>query len=323
MHSFARKSLFFCLTLLVSHTAFAKKRPSFRTLLNKIHFTASIGYGGTWYSHKAFHPSSTGPSEEVIVFREGDQFYLHAGDPGIVYLIRWFDGVYIHMDSYTDWDLAELKKAKTNIKFEGQGTTIPISLGAHVDLWGKMRVGFGGTCFINKIEKLEPEKACADLGPYIPSQKTHYHLRPFALLGYKFIENSAFSVLLDTNFGLDYLYSCVESKFTDTFNLGAKSIGITLEGHISEYLRLFGRLSYERSDYLKKLVDDRLAIMIERESILFQLGFSINYPEIPRCPLDGCEIERKHKHGGQSYRGVSIFTHRDAQGRRIYKNNTR
>ena len=323
MHSFARKSLFLCLALLVSHTSFAKKRPSFRALLNKIHITASIGYGGTQYSHQVYHDGLRGPRGETVVFKEGDQFYLYAGDPGSVYLVRWFDGPYIHTRSYTDWDLAELKRAETSMKFEGQGATIPISLGAHVDLWRRMRIGFGGTFFINRIEKLEPEEAHADLGPYIPSQKTHYYLRPFVSLGYKFIENSTFSVLLDTNFGLDYLYSFVDPKFIDAFNLGVKSIGITLESNISEYLRLFGRLSYEQSDYMRSLGQKKLALVLERKSILFQLSFSINYPEIPRCSLDGCKIERKHRHGGQAYRGVSIFTHRDAQERKIYKNNPR
>ena len=316
MPSFARKLLLFCFTLLVSHTAFSQKRPSFRRLLNRIHISASIGYGATQYSHQALHLDT---DEAAIVFKEGDKFYLYSGDPGVVYLIRWFDGAYIRMNSYTDWKLADIEKGKNQVKFEGKGSTLPISFSGHVDLWEKMRLGLGGAFFINTLAKLEPEEAYASLGSYVPSQKEHYHLRPFVILGYKFIENSTLSVLLDTNFGFDFMYSSADGRFTECFNEGAQNLGLTLEGNISEYFRLLGRLSYEKSHLTNFLNNKKIAVVLEQARVLFQLGFSLNYPEIPRCPLAGCKIERKHKHGGEVYRGVSIFTNRDAQGRRIYK----
>lgn len=319
MPSFARKLLLFCFTLLVSHTAFSQKRSSFRRFLNRIHISASIGYGDTQYSHQVLHTKAGGTHEAAIVFKEGGKFYLYSGDPEVVYLIRWFDGAYIRMKSYTDWELAGIKKARTKVKFEGRGSKLPISFSGHVDIWEKMRLGLGGAFFINTLEKLAPEEDHASLGPYVPLQKEHYYLRPFVMLGYKFIENSILSVLLDTNFGFDFMYSSADGRFTEFFNDGARNLGLTLEGNISEYLRLFCRLSYEKSDFINFLNEKKIAIVLERESVLFQLGFSLNYPEIPRCPLAGCKIERKHKHGGEVYRGVSIFTSRDAQGRSIYK----
>ncbi|HAN49908.1 MAG TPA: hypothetical protein DCQ08_02725, partial [Amoebophilaceae bacterium] len=98
-----------------------------------------------------------------------------------------------------------------------------------------------------------------------------------------------------------------------------QNIGITVESNVSEYLRLFGRISYERSNLMNALNDTSAWIALERESILLQLGFSVNCPEIPRCSLPGCAVERKHKHVGETYRGASIFTGRDAQGRRLYE----
>lgn len=338
MHSFAKKSFLCCLTILIGHTSFAQEDTSFRALLSKVYVDMSVGYGGAQYIYKAMntidHPNNT------VLFKKQDQLYFYAGTPEEVYLIRWFDGPDTHEPSEGDLDFTNLEKVEGLARFQGKGNTLPISLVAHVDLWSKMRVGLGIAFLINKLEKLEhkieePEKkpesseenpdeseaseeAQVNLGPYIPTKKTHYCVRPFVYLGYKFVENSILSVLLDTTLGYDYMYSVVDRKFGDVFNLGAKSLGITVENNISEYFRLFGRIAYERSDMTKSF-NERVGAASNRQSVLLQCGFSFNYPEVPRCQLSACKIERKHKHGGKIYRGVSIFTNRDSQDRRIYK----
>ena len=322
MPNSVRTLLFLCPFLLISHISFSQERFSLRKLLNRVHINASMGYGSSWYSHQVVHVSGdlNGAS---IVFKEGDKFYVNTGDPGVVYLIQWFDGSYVRMPSYTDLrNPSNGKKAVNQANFKGKGTSIPIVISSHVDLWEKMRVGLGGAFFINTLERLEHEEKDQEknLGVYTPSQKRHYQVRPFAILGFKVVENSILSVIFDTNLGFDFIYPASEWKCIAIFNSGVQNVGITIEGNVSEYVRLFGRLSYERSNLLSTLdKEDKAAIVLEKESILFQLGFSFNCPEIPRCSLPGCEVERKHKHGGKSYRGVSIFTTRDAQGRRLYK----
>ena len=320
MPSYTRKILFSCLALLISHTSFSKESFSFRKLLNRLQVSASVGYGTIDYTHQALHTRQAGPKGAVILFKEGDKFYLYSGEPGIVYLVQWFDGPYIRMKSYTDLSRSDIPKATTSVKFNGKGSMLPFFLSAYTDLWSKMRVGLGGAFSINSIESLAPvDEDHKSLGEYTPLQKEHYHLRPFGILGYKFIDNSIFSLLLDTNIGFDFTYSFAHGKFIDVFNLGVQNIGLSFEGNISEYFRLLGRVSYERSNLIKLLDGKKVGVVIEREGLVFQFGFSLNYPEIPRCPLSECGIERKHIHGGKLYRGTSIFTNRDAQGRRMYK----
>lgn len=322
--SVVRKSFLLWFTLLLSHRSSAQEWPSFRKLLNRAHVNASIGYGNSWYSHQVFQTSEA-LSAEAVVFKEGDRFYINTGESGVVYLIRWFDGAHVRMKSYTNLrDVPDRKEIITQAKFKGKGSTIPLSLSSHVDLWGKMRVGLGGAFFINTFESLahEEESKVRNLGVYIPSQKKYYHVRPFAILGFKFVENAILSVLLDTNLGFDFIYSSsshTKWKCIDIFNLGVQSIGITIEKSISAYVRLFGRLSYERSGLEDAFNDTDTSILLERESVLLQLGFSFSFPEIPRCLLPSCEVERKHEHHGKVYRGASIFTGRDVQGRRLYK----
>lgn len=309
MSSFIRKSLLFCF-LFVSHSSFAQERASFRTFLSKIHISTSVGYGRTQYQYCVFHPVGQGAEGEIIVSRQGEQLWLHTQNSKEA-TINWFGGQAIG-EGIPD---AEVKSA---IEFEGQGTTFPVSLAAHVDLWRKVRLGVGGSFMLNRLRELKPIEH-EKLGSYLLSQKMHYNLRPFFSLGFKFIENSSVSVLLDVNFGSDYMYS-FEEGFIEFTNLGAQNIGLTVEGDISEDFRLFSRISCEKSGFEKPLDGNKTVRASGQKSILLQLGLSFNCPEYSRCQLAGCKIERKHKHGGEVYRGVSIFTSSDAQGRRIYQN---
>ena len=200
---------------------------------------------------------------------------------------------------------------------QGKGLVLPIAFSGHVDLGSKLRVGLGGALSINTIGKLEYKKHGNVATSYSPPQKSPYSLRPFFILGFKFIDNSILSALIDAHLGVDLMYSSTGGK-TRYAKLGAKSLGLTLEGHISPYFRLFGRLSYDLSDDAFQF-DEKTVSTSECKSVLLQFGFSLNYPEFRRCPVKGCKIERNHKHTEEVYRGTSIFTSRDAQGRRIYE----
>ena len=200
---------------------------------------------------------------------------------------------------------------------QGKGLALPIELSGHVDFWSKLRVGLGGALFINIIGKLEYKKHGNVATSYSPPQKSPYSLRPFFILGFKFIDNSILSALIDAHLGVEFMHAYTGSKAHFT-RRGAKNLGLTLEGHISPYFRLFGRLSYDLLDD-KFPFKEKVISTSECQSVLLQFGFSLNYPEFRRCPVTGCKIERNHKHAEEVYRGTSIFTSRDAQGRRTYK----
>lgn len=287
--------------------------------MNRVHINVSIGHGHSWYSHHVMHGPG-GPKRSTVVFRERDKFYINTGEQDVAYLIRWFDGVYIRMPSYTvSNEHSDAARAINRVKFQGRGSTIPISLSSHVDLWRKIRVGLGGTFFINTLEYLAPEEKYQNLGVYTLSKKVHYHVRPFLILGFKVIDHSILSVLLDTNLGFDFLYAASDSSI-EVDNAGMQSVGLTIERNISAYFRLFGRLSYEISESDEGHLNEMNTVIVRsRTGVLLQLGFSFNCPEIPRCSLPGCRIEYKHKHCGKSYRGVSIFTGKDKYGCILHK----
>jgi len=325
-----RTLLLLCLTFLASHTSFAKELFLFRKFLNWFHIQAEMGYGHAWYDYKLVNTSEKS-KETDVVFREGDKFYIHTGELGVVYQIRWLENVYFCIPSYTDVENLSNEGGKKRIskaEFKGKGASIPIMFSVCGDLRRELRLGVGGAFFINTLECLEHTKEASSkddevryLGVYTLSQKKHYQARPYLILGFKLIDNSAWSVLLNTNLGLDFTYSASAWKCLDVSNLGAYNIGITIEKHISAYFRLSSKLLYEKSssvNVLGKDEDKDVSVILEKQNVFFQFGFSFNCPEIPRCSLPSCRTERKHKHGGVSYRGSSIFATRDAQGRRLY-----
>jgi hypothetical protein len=319
MHHSVNRLLFLWVTLLSGHVSFAGEHFSFRKLLSRVRTNVSLGYGRSWYSYEVGQHAQA-RKDAVVVFQEGDKFYINAEKPGTVYLIQWFHGPYVCMKSYVrPQDLPNNKKIIARAKFTGEGSTLPIVLSLHTDFWRKMRVGLGGALFMHTLEYLVHEGRDDEetIGNYTPIKNRYYHVRPFVMLGFKFVDHATWSILLDSHFGVDLPFAAAAWHSMHILNLGVQDIGITIERKVSEHFRLFGRLSYERFNPLDTFDDSSSPAALERSSILLQLGLSFHYPEIPRCTLPGCKVERKHKHVGKTYRGTSIFTGRDAQGRRL------
>ena len=157
---------------------------------------------------------------------------------------------------------------------QGKGLAMPIELSGHVDFWSKLRVGLGGALFINTIGKLKHKEHSNATRFYISPQKRPYSLRPFFILGFKFIDNSILSALIDAHLGVEFMHAYTGSKAHFT-RRGAKNLGLTLERQISPYFRLFGRLSYDLADD-KFRFEEKVISTSKCQSVLLQFGFSIN-----------------------------------------------
>ncbi|MEL6153166.1 MAG: hypothetical protein AAFQ78_04020, partial [Bacteroidota bacterium] len=298
-----KKICLLSLALLLSNASLAKEHSKFREFLNHVHISFATGYGKTYYTNQVV------TSKGCTMYREGDHLYIvyKSANPNAgrgTYQVRWFDGPHVRMRTDTDLKLLPaVHQVVGTAKFTGSGHTIPFTLSGYVDAWGKLRLGVGGALFINTLRSLQFEKenkhSPHDLGEYIPVHKTHYRIRPFGVVGYKFVENVFLSMLLDLNIGFDFVYAKLsDPQCVNRFLLGIYNIGITLEKHISEYFRIQGRISYEKGGTVDSLDKEKTGIVLERSNISFQLGLSFNYTELPRCPVPNCNIELKHRHGG-------------------------
>lgn len=170
------------------------------------------------------------------------------------------------------------------------------------------------------------------LDKYIPQRRFHFTIEPFVLLGFKFLESSYLSGLVDitiiplmimcnslTNF---YIVESIRPLYT----FGSYGFGLTLEKHISPYCSIFGRIGYSSYNHLdikvgegSEKLDNILPIgYAESWSVSIQCGVSFCSPDEERCPIYGCGIQVDHLHRAKKYRGSSMFTGKDLLKRKIF-----
>lgn len=306
---------------IIPATNHAKPSSKLRKFLNHLHVNFAMGYGRTSYQHSVLKYS--------LFVKEGTH-YLYNSLEGTQtgYIIRWFGNPYIRTHLYeSESFLAGLKKQPDGqlqaVTFYGRGHTFPFTLSGHVDIKKKWRVELGGSVYLQMIDQLVPEAKYKDLGSYYDSAGVHYHTKIFLIMGYKLLENAAYSLLLNTQLSYDFVYGNLWKDTSATSsNLWAPAagIGLTLEKHVSEYLSLFGKIMYEKVNLVDKLYKAYTNLILSpRETILLQVGVTLNFAEIPRCPVPDCEIEVKHKHADTAYRGASIAKGENSLGYKLYK----
>ncbi|MEM7055663.1 MAG: hypothetical protein AAF392_02155 [Bacteroidota bacterium] len=304
---FGKYLLCLLLTCFIHNVAFSKEHLSFRKLLNQVHVNVSFGGGKTFYYNDVV---------QMHVFKEADKYYLYDSRANNVYLIRWFGGSYVCMKTYDVTSKPLNIGDEQKITCKGTGATFPIALSSHIDILRKFRVELGGTLLINKIKTLKPDKEHMHLGDYKDPRGTHYNIRPFAMLGFKLLENPAYTLLLNTQIGFDFVYGKLsDSRAVLRSFLPSVDIGITAEKHISAYFSAFSRLSYDRKIFLELFKPG--ALILKQQGLFLQLGVSLNCPELPRCPVSHCKAEIKHRHRGKIYRGASMLRGKDARGHRL------
>lgn len=297
----------------ISYGNFSSK---LRKLIHPIHFNLSVGYGITQYNMQT--------ANLPLFSKDGSHYIYNPAERYIVYLVNWFKDTYVRMKAYENPDelnaLSVNNPALQHVAFNGIGSTIPINLSGHIDILKKFRLELGGSISIQLIKALNPDKQNPDIPKYIDSKGIHYDLKIFLMPGFKVLENSAYTLLLNTQLGMLFMYGDI-IKDRDTINRAfipmPIGIGITLEKHISEYFSVFSRLLYENSNFTDKFAANSI-VNLQQQTISLQFGVTINCPEIPRCPLPNCDVEVKHKHSNKSYRGVSIFKGKNSLGYRLY-----
>lgn len=81
------------------------------------------------------------------------------------------------------------------------------------------------------------------------------------------------------------------------------NLGVSVEKVMSEYFRVVLKPSYEFRSLEKTGPEGGKYKM---PGLTVQLGFSIRYPDLPRCPIRACQTQIKHIHYGNEYRGQPL-----------------
>ncbi len=315
-----RYVLVLSILLIIPNANHAKPSSKLKKFLNHLHFNFSMGYGRTSYQNQILKYS--------VFIKEGNHYLynpLEGAQTG--YLVRWFGKPYIRMHLYESENfLSGLKKPTDSpvqsVIFYGEGHTFPITLSGHIDIKKKFRIEIGVSTSLHMVNQLIPEAKYKDLGPYFDPDGMHYTTKVFLIKGYKLLENSAYSLLLNTQLSYVVYGNLFKDPSAISSNLWSPAVGIglTLEKHISEYLSVFGKIMYEKVNLVDKMNKLTSSVVIpSSDSVLLQIGVTINCAEIPRCPIPDCEIKVKHKHADTAYRGASIITGKNSLGYRLYE----
>ncbi len=277
------------------------KRSGFRQILSKVNVGISTGYGQTMYRQDLSGYS---------VFKKGDtQFLVPAGSITAGRVNR----------SYTNWlnapqDRSDVIPMETDLilagdttqfNLSGRGQSLPLNLDFHINLADRFKIGAGLTAEIHSIKDLEYNQWGNLLGTYSSDVRSAFLLRYYGMFGVRFTRWYFWDFTADARIGKkNYMSQFDKSLLSDGLYY---NFGCLIEHHYSEYFRLTLRPSVEWSAYNMELPASGESVTTQTPAFFFQAGISLNYPRLPRCPINACHAQLEHVHQGKEFRGQPIY----------------
>lgn len=191
-----------------------------------------------------------------------------------------------------------VSSATTKLGFSGGGLNIPLKATIQIVLKNRYRFGGGFSYEYMSIGNLSPTTFGDRVMNLQPTNPSGFMSKYFGMLGVSFYRMG------------DYLFTgnLEIGGFSPGSNFDSSLIttgiyingGVTIERELSEYLRLFVRPSYEIKSYSLNLPEG--AIDHSMNAFYLNIGISYSIPELPKCFLSDCKIQRNHAHGNREYR---------------------
>ncbi|MFY0605366.1 MAG: hypothetical protein JXR10_01545 [Cyclobacteriaceae bacterium] len=282
-------------------------RSPFRVFINKFSWTLTSGYAATDYKHdlKDFYFFQD-PDNQYILSRQQDplpiflgaQNWLNDATPGQSTIINnTFDIPYNYLESPVNNPLLKNQQFLADgdtlgLSFSAIAPTIPILLSLHFDI-RKFRVGLGFQFERHNMKPLKPSILAETIRPYQPSFDATNYIKYFGIFGYRFYEFWNYSFVAELQLGRSKPGSEIN---TSAIGIGQRffgNLGVSIENNLSEYVRVVFRPSYDFKSYVINL-SDASSIRHKNSGFMFQVGLSINIPEIPRTPISSDHVQLKH-----------------------------
>ncbi|WP_160164110.1 hypothetical protein [Nafulsella turpanensis] len=279
------------------------KRSIFRQALSKVNIGTSSGYGYTRYQQNLQGNS--------ILLKEGVHYLVP--DPSLkksnTSVVRGYAGWLTNPVDYpnliaSDEDII-VPGDSVQLGLAGSGQSIPLNLSLHINLIDRIKVGGGVAAEWHSIREVAFTEAADILGPYKSNVSSALILRYYGLLGARISRWYFWDFTLDTHIGKKkYTGPFSQESLRDGFYF---NVGLLTEKHFSEYFRLTLRPSVEWASYNMDLGTSGHSVKTNTPSFFLQAGISLNYPRLPRCPIDRCHVQLEHVHFGKEYRGQPIY----------------
>lgn len=177
-----------------------------------------------------------------------------------------------------------------NMGFENVIRGIPINLGAYVALQ-KFRIGGGITFEQLKMKNLNSTYRPDLFRAYQSDFEKTWLTKWYAMAGYRFWEFWNYHFVMEAQIG--------RVNYGKDFSATALSRGIfwnaslSIENIRSEYLKIYFKPGFDHRNYFIALPDGG-SVKHLHNSLSFQLGITLNIPEIPRSPYPSDHVQLKH-----------------------------
>ncbi len=275
--------------------------------MNHFSWTLTSGYAATDYSHdlNGFYFYQDQDNQYILSRQQplgsiflGNQNWLSNATQGSAAIIEnVFDVPYDYLESPVNNPRLQNQQFLADgdtlgLSFSGIAPTIPVLLSVHYDI-KKFRVGLGFQYERHLMRPLEPSVLSGTIREYQPSFDVTNYTKWFGVLGYRFYEYWNYSFVGELQLGRAKPGNEIN---TSAIGIGQRfyaNLGISIENNLSEYVRIVFRPSYDFKSYVINL-PDASSIRHRNSGFMFQIGISINIPEIPRTPMTSDHVQLKH-----------------------------
>lgn len=271
-------------------TIYAKRKPwGIRKILKNLRFSASTGYGKTYFNHKLdgygiVQPTGFAPRVFPTAY------------PSVRYM-NWVNAVVPDTLS-TAFDSFAVNSDTAKLGFKGKGWNIPLNVTVHYEFLERYRIGGGYSYEYMNIGPLHPITFKDKITNFQPTPKGGFMQKYYGMVGISFYRWNNFLFTGDVQVG--------GYKPGKNFELSQikKGVyvngGVTIEHEFSEYLKAFVRPSFEIKNYTLKVPEKSIPHYIN--AFYINIGLTYAIPELPRCFHKDCQAQMNHTHGDREYR---------------------
>jgi len=276
-------------------------------ILNKFTFSLSTGYGLSNYNQDltGFYLLQTADDQYLLSNENGEVPEEVAGT------FNWFTNPMLG-DTLNLRDPFEIPYAGLNnpvnnprlqetnllvdadtagLGFEATGHSIPLMFTVHYD-YQRFRAGLGYMIEYQILRNLNPTVLQDQIRPYVPEFKSILYKRWIAKFGYNFYDWWNYSFVAELMFG----GINAGKKFNKELTTRSMfvNIGLNIEKHISEYVSITFRPSYDIKSFNTFIPEAQRTIRTNNPTFFFQVGLSIKWPRLPRSPIKSDHIQLEH-----------------------------
>ncbi len=262
----------------------------FRTILSKVHFGLSTGYGRSYHSHSL---------DGFGVFQKPDSVpKIFSGTTVASGYTNWFNKSQPATNS-PDASTFLVSSDTTELKFKTKGFSIPIKATMHVE-FERYRIGGGYSIEYTHIGDFAATTYKDQINSWTPEANNFFLKKYFGMIGGTVYRYDVYSLVMDANIGG---YSLGNKFDKSIIKRGVYiNVGATVEREMSEYFRLFIRPSFELKGYKLTVPETSQSITHKFNAFYLNIGASYRFPELRRCFHKDCRVQINHSHGNKNYR---------------------